>query len=100
MRSLRDADPAWLITLNHGATALILLPWVWQCEQHVQPGGYLALGVFGVFQMSIPYVLFARGLKTTSSPEATVLTLVEPMLVPPMKSTGILASSNARHTPI
>jgi drug/metabolite transporter (DMT)-like permease len=38
--------------------------------------------MFGVFQMSIPYVLFARGLKTTSSPEATVLTLVEPMLVP------------------
>lgn len=82
MRSLRDADPAWLITLNHGATALLLLPWVWQCEQRVSAGGYLALGMFGIFQMSIPYVLFARGLKTTSSPEATVLTLVEPMLVP------------------
>ena len=82
IRSLRDADPAWLITLNHGATALLLAPWVWQYEQSVSGFGYAALGMFGVFQMSIPYVLFARGLRSTSSPEASVLALIEPILVP------------------
>ena len=82
IRSMRDADPAWLITLNHGTTALLLAPWVWQRSEQIPVGSYVALGLFGVFQMSLPYVLFARGLRTTSSPEASVLTLIEPILVP------------------
>ncbi|MEM8732712.1 MAG: DMT family transporter [Planctomycetota bacterium] len=82
MRQMKDADPAWLITLNHGATSLLLLPWVWNAEGSVPWTSYLALGFFGVFQMSVPYVIFARGLRTTSSPEASVLALVEPILVP------------------
>lgn len=82
IRSMRDADPAWLITLNHGTTALLLAPWVWQRSEQIPVGSYIALGLFGVFQMSLPYVLFARGLRTTSSPEASVLTLIEPILVP------------------
>ncbi len=83
IRSMRDADPAWMITLNHGATALLLAPWVWQkgLGQVAWPS-YVALGFFGVFQMSIPYILFVRGLRTTPSPEASVLALVEPILVP------------------
>jgi DME family drug/metabolite transporter len=82
MRQLRDVDPAWLITLNHAATSLLLMPWVFAVEAKVPVGSYVALGFFGVFQMSIPYVLFARGLRTTSGPEASVLALVEPLLVP------------------
>ncbi|RMF44498.1 MAG: hypothetical protein D6753_02395 [Planctomycetota bacterium] len=82
IRSMRSADPVWLITLNHGGTALLLLPWVLQAEGTIAPLGYLALGMFGVLQMSLPYVLFARGLQTTPSPEASVLTLIEPILVP------------------
>lgn len=82
MRSMRDADPAWLITLNHSATALLLSPWVFGDNGSIPTFGYVALGLFGVFQMSIPYVLFAKGLRTTSSPEASILTLVEPILVP------------------
>lgn len=82
IRSLKDADPAFLITLNHGGTALVLSPWVLGNTESVSVGSYVALGMFGVFQMSIPYVLFARGLKTTSSPEASILTLIEPILVP------------------
>jgi len=82
MRTLRGADPAWLITLNHAATGLVLLPWVWSRTEQVPASSYLALGLFGVFQMSVPYILFARGLRTTSSPEASVLSLIEPILVP------------------
>jgi drug/metabolite transporter (DMT)-like permease len=82
LRTMRDADPAWLITLNHGATALLLAPWVWQYDSSIDVTGYVALGFFGVVQMSIPYILFARGLRETSSPEASVLALIEPLLVP------------------
>lgn len=82
MRSLRDVDPAWLITLNHTATVVLLLPWIWSSTIELPVTSYLALGLFGVFQMSIPYVLFARGLRSTPSAEASVLTLIEPVLVP------------------
>ncbi len=82
IRSMRSADPVWLITLNHGGTALLLLPWVLGTGGGISPLGYVALGMFGIFQMSLPYVLFARGLQTTPSPEASVLTLIEPLLVP------------------
>ncbi|MCA9192880.1 MAG: EamA family transporter [Planctomycetales bacterium] len=82
MRTMRDVDPAWLITLNHLATVVILFPWTIQVQETVPTFGYIALGLFGVFQMSVPYILFARGLRTTSSPEASVLTLIEPLLVP------------------
>lgn len=82
MRSMNDVDPAWLITLNHLATVLLLAPWAWQAHEPIAWNGYLALGLFGVFQMSVPYLMFARGLRSTSSPEASVLTLIEPILVP------------------
>ncbi len=82
MRSLRGADAVWLITLNHAVTAVVLSPWVWARTEQIPAASYVALGLFGVFQMSIPYVLFARGLATTSSPEASVLSLIEPILVP------------------
>ncbi len=82
MRSMRDVDPAWLITLNHSATVLLLLPWIWRQSATVPTASYVALGFFGVFQLSLPYLLFARGLRSTPSPEAAVLTLVEPILVP------------------
>jgi len=82
LRTLRGVDPAWLITLNHGATALLLAPWIWRTTSGVAWQSYVALGFFGVFQMSIPYIIFARGLSRTPSPEASILTLIEPILVP------------------
>lgn len=82
IRSLRGADPSWLITLNHSATVIILAPWVVGEHRWIGLGGYLALALFGVFQMSAAYILFARGLRSTSSPEASVLSLIEPILVP------------------
>lgn len=82
IRSLRNADSVWLITINHAATASLLLPWVLTEHRSIAVTGYCALGFFGVFQMSIAYILFARGLRSTSSGEASVLSLIEPILVP------------------
>ena len=82
MRRLSDVDPAWLITLNHLATVLWLAPWVWQVHRPIDASAYVVLGLFGVFQMSVPYLMFARGLRGTPSAEASVLALIEPILVP------------------
>lgn len=82
IRSMPDVDPAWLIAINHTTTATILAPWIFGHNGQVGYSAYVALGLFGIFQMSIPYILFARGLRTTTSPEASVLTLIEPILVP------------------
>ena len=40
------------------------------------------LVAFGVVQLAIPYVLFARGLRYVQAPEAALITLLEPVLNP------------------
>jgi drug/metabolite transporter (DMT)-like permease len=40
------------------------------------------LAGFGVLQMGLPYVFFARGLKSVTSQEATGIGLLEPLLLP------------------
>ncbi|WP_182864961.1 DMT family transporter [Stieleria mannarensis] len=82
MRSMSEVDSAWLITLNHAAAVILLLPWAWSTHQTIQVSAYVALGAFGVIQMSIPYILFARGLRQVNSAEASMLILIEPVLVP------------------
>jgi drug/metabolite transporter (DMT)-like permease len=82
MRSMSNVDSAWLITLNHAATVLLLLPWAWSSHQAIGVSAYVALGAFGVIQMSIPYMLFAHGLRRVNSAEASMLILIEPILVP------------------
>jgi drug/metabolite transporter (DMT)-like permease len=60
----------------------LLLPWVLQNTHSVPVTSYVALAFFGVVQMSVPYILFARGLRTTGAAEASLLTLIEPLLLP------------------
>lgn len=81
MRHLQNVDPAMLITVNHASTILLLAPWALQVD-FIQPSAYLALAFFGLIQMSVPYVLFARGLRGVTGAEASVLTLIEPILLP------------------
>ena len=82
LRRLRDMDAVWLAALNHVCTAVCLLPY-FLLAQKLPSGwqwGYLA--AFGMFQMGIPYVLFACGLRQISGHEAGGICLIEPVLVP------------------
>lgn len=81
MRRLSDVDAAWLITINHAATVLLLLPWAWGVPR-VGAGAYVALGLFGIFQMSVPYILLSIGLRRATAARASALTLIEPTLLP------------------
>jgi drug/metabolite transporter (DMT)-like permease len=82
LRALRDEDSAWLVVLNHLVSAMVLLPWV--ALQSLMPTGtqWTLIGLLGVFQMGLPYVLFARGLAGVPAQEAGLITLLEAVLNP------------------
>lgn len=82
LRMLRDEDPAFLIVVNHLASAAVLLPWIVAFSAVPGVPQLAVLALFGTTQMAVPYVLFARGLQTTSPQEAGALTLLEPVLNP------------------
>lgn len=82
MRQLRDQDTAWLIALNLAVTTVVLAPWVvahgiWPTGTQL---GYLT--AFGMLQLGLPYLLFARGVRWISGHEASGIALLEPILVP------------------
>lgn len=82
LRSLRSENGAWLVSFNLLTTACIWLPYFhWQ---GVWPTAtqWAVLPFFGFLQMGLPYLLFARGLRSISSQEAACIALLEPVLVP------------------
>ncbi|HLJ12425.1 MAG TPA: EamA family transporter [Planctomycetaceae bacterium] len=82
LRALHEEDSAWLVVLNHLVSALVLVPWL--VGREILPSGqqWTVLAVLGVFQMGLPYVLFARGVATVPAQEAGLITLLEAILNP------------------
>lgn len=82
LRGLRDYDSAWLVFLNLTATAIAFLPVCFTLGRIPQTSQWWYLAGFGVLQLGLPYVLFARGLRYITSHEASLIVLLEPILVP------------------
>src|SRR6185312_12073119 len=82
LRQLRDMDPAWLAAVNHLVTAIVLAPLGLSATYFPSGVQWLLLAGLGIVQMGLPYVLFARGLKSIPGHEATGIGLMEPLLVP------------------
>lgn len=82
LRSLREQDPAWLIALNHLVTALLMAPFALARADWPQGSTWILLAAFGMLQMGTPYLLFAKGLQRVPSHVASLLTLLEPILLP------------------
>ena len=82
LKWLKDLDSAWIIFLFHFATGIAFLPSLLQSQIYPSGNQWSYLFGFGVLQLGIPYVLFARGVRSVSSQEASGLTLLEPVLVP------------------
>ena len=86
LRQMREFESAWLVGLNHLVTAIVLSPWMiesYRTGTHWPSGWlWLLLAGFGILQMGLPYVFFARGLKTIPGHEAGGIALLEPLLVP------------------
>lgn len=82
LRRLREEDSAWLVSLNLLVTAAVLSPQV--TSLGITPSGeqLIWLVAFGLLQIGLPYVLFARGLRVIRGPEASGIVLLEPLLLP------------------
>ncbi len=82
LRRLRDENSSWLVALNHGVAALVLLPWMLYLARWPSWEQLALLAAFGVFQMAIPYLMLIRGLRAISSQEAVAFGMLEPILIP------------------
>jgi drug/metabolite transporter, DME family len=82
LRWLRHLDPAWVVLFNHALTAVALSPLLFTTGCWPHGHQWWLLAAFGMVQMGLPYLLFAYGMKTVSSNEASTLLLLEPLLVP------------------
>ena len=82
LRALRGLDTVWIVSLALLVTAAALLPYVIYKNAWPSLGQLPVLAGFGFFQMALPYVFFARGLRAITSQEATVIGLLEPILLP------------------
>ena len=81
-RAMRRADAAWLMALNHLTTAAMMLPYVIATDLWPSMSQLAWLAAFGSLQMGLPYILFTRGLRHIAAHEASVIALLEPLLVP------------------
>jgi drug/metabolite transporter, DME family len=85
LRGLRGLDPTWLAAFNNLAAAGLLGVGIVATLGRIptpDPRDWLMLVAFGVVQLAIPYILFARGLRVVQAPEAALITLLEPVLNP------------------
>jgi drug/metabolite transporter (DMT)-like permease len=82
LRALRGLDTVWIVAIAHLVTAAIIFPYVAYLNAWPTPHQLPVLAGFGLIQMALPYVFFARGLRAITSQEATVIGLLEPILLP------------------
>ena len=82
LRHLRDLSPVFLVLVNQLAACLVLLPWLAWHPPELSLQQWTLLAAFGVVQMAVPYLLFARGVKSVPVQEAALIVLLEPVLTP------------------
>lgn len=82
LRNLRGHDSAWLIFFNHLMTGIVFLPFVLISGTVPEGKEWFFLAGFGMFQMGLPYLLFARGVKLIPGHRASMIVLIEPVILP------------------
>ena len=82
LRALRGLETFWIVAVAHLFTAFAIFPFVVYVDVWPSLGQLPVLAGFGLFQMALPYVFFARGLRSITSQEATGIGLLEPILLP------------------
>lgn len=84
LRSCRGDNAMWLSAWNNAVGSLMLAAIIALGGSNVLPyrSSIVGLVIFGVIQMALPYIFFARGLRTTTPAQATLVALVEPILNP------------------
>jgi drug/metabolite transporter, DME family len=82
LRALRTCDSAFLVLANNVVAGLVLLPWALSARISLDGVQWSVIAALGVLQMGVPYLLFARGIRSVKASEAALLTLIEAVLNP------------------
>ena len=69
------------ITWGNTAVAVALLPFVWH-DLALTMKSFIVLLLLGLFQIGLPYVLFARGLRYVTATQASLTGMLEPIANP------------------
>ncbi|MDR3561609.1 MAG: EamA family transporter [Negativicutes bacterium] len=80
MRRQKEGSPFGSILLGNVLTFLIGLPVI--LTSSPAPGGWTGLILLGVFQLGLSYVLYSVAIKHVKALEATIITVIEPILNP------------------
>lgn len=80
MRRQRDESPAQIVLQGNLLTGLVGLPFA--ITTTPGPGAWSGLVILGVFQLGIPYLLYARAIKKVRALESSLISTVEPVLNP------------------
>lgn len=79
--SFKEGSPVGLASLYNLTAAALLFAFAYG-RLHLSATALLITGLMGIFQLTIPYALFIKGLKIIPSTDAALITLLEPVLNP------------------
>lgn len=83
IRRLRDSDSAAVTVLNNLGSAVLLFPLVWGMGAlFLSSRALILLILMGIVQFGIPYYLYTLGLARVPAYQASLITMLEPVLVP------------------
>jgi drug/metabolite transporter (DMT)-like permease len=80
LRKQKDGSPIESIILGNVFSALIGLPFFF--DSMPGAGSLFGLLVLGIFQLGLPYLLYAKAVKHVTALEATLIPALEPILNP------------------
>jgi len=80
MRKQKDGSPLESALLGNLLAGLAGIPFMFGPAPTAQ--GWLGLGLLGVFQLGLSYILYTRALKAVTAVEAIIISTLEPILNP------------------
>lgn len=80
MRMQKDSSPIESVILGNVITAVIGVPFIFTAIPDSK--GWLCLIFLGVIQLGIPYILYSKAIMKARAIEASLITMIEPILNP------------------
>ncbi len=80
MRREKDADP--LENVFWGCILTIIVAFPFMVKHVPNMNGWVGIGLLGIFQLGLPYILYAKAIKHITALQSTFLSLIEPLLSP------------------
>jgi len=80
LRMQKDGSPLESVLLGNILTAIIGIPFMFQSMPTTS--SWIGLVLMGTIQLGIPYILYAKAIKSVSALEATLIPVIEPVINP------------------